>query len=264
MTRRLFLKNSIPILGIFTLMSNKNKTMAKTVLHKSASRGSANHGWLVSRHTFSFANYYNEERMNFGALRVLNDDQVAAGEGFGTHPHRDMEIISIPLEGDLEHKDSMGNVSVIKKGDVQIMSAGRGIRHSEYNKNKEQQVKFLQIWVIPSQNNLTPSYDQFNFDTIDKTDKIVEIITPTGNGNSLKIHQNAYFSLSNPKKGTSLKYKLNGNGQGVYVFLLSGNIEIEGQNLETRDGFGIWDTSEFTFTAKENSEILFMEVPMNV
>ena len=151
----------------------------QTVLHTSDSRGDANHGWLHSKHSFSFANYYNPEKIHFGVLRVLNDDFVAAGMGFGLHPHDNMEIISIPLEGDLEHQDSMGNNTVIKHGDMQVMSAGTGIKHSEYNKNKDKPVKFLQIWVIPNKKDVTPRYDQITLDPTDRINKLQQVLSPT-------------------------------------------------------------------------------------
>ena len=182
--------------------------MSNIILHKADTRGNANHGWLQSRHTFSFANYYNPERMNFGALRVLNDDSVAAGMGFGTHPHDNMEIISIPLEGDLEHKDSMGNISVIKHGDIQVMSAGTGIFHSEYNKNKDRLVKFLQIWVFPDKKNVTPRYDQITLDLADRHNKLQQILSPDAEDTGVWIHQKAWFHLGKFEKGISTEYKI--------------------------------------------------------
>jgi redox-sensitive bicupin YhaK (pirin superfamily) len=234
----------------------------KTTLHKANSRGNANHGWLQSYHTFSFANYYNPERMNFGVLRVLNDDTVQAGMGFGTHPHRDMEIISIPLEGDLEHKDSMGNTTVIKNGDIQVMSAGTGVQHSEYNKNRDSLVKFLQIWVIPNKQGVTPRYDQITLNPADRKNKLQQILSPKPEDAGVWIHQNAWFLIGDLEAGFKTIYNLHKKGNGVYAFLLSGKMNIAGQELETRDGFGIWDTDSFEISATENSEVLFMEVPM--
>ena len=213
--------------------------MSNTVLHKAESRGDADHGWLHSRHTFSFANYYDPERVNFGKLRVLNDDIVAAGRGFGTHPHDNMEIISIPLEGDLEHKDSMGNISVIKHGDVQVMSAGTGITHSEYNKNKDIPVKFLQIWVLPSQRNVKPRYDQITLNIADRQNKLQQILSPNPEDVGVWIYQNAWFHLGKFDKGVSTEYNIKAKGNGVYAFVLSGNLTINNQELESRDGFGI-------------------------
>lgn len=238
--------------------------MASSILHKSATRGLANHGWLVSRHTFSFANYYDPERMNFGTLRVLNDDFVAPGMGFGTHPHDNMEIISIPLEGDLEHKDSMGNTTVIKNGDIQVMSAGTGIRHSEYNKNKEVPVKFLQIWVFPNKRNVTPRYDQITLNVEDRKNRFQQILSPSADDEGVWIHQNAWFHMADLEKGTKIDYDIKGEGNGLYVFVLNGDVTVDGQSLSTRDGYGLWDTKTVNFTADSNTSLLLMEVPMSV
>lgn len=184
----------------------KNIIMTNSILHKADTRGDANYGWLHSKHTFSFANYHNPERMHFGVLRVLNDDTVSGGMGFGTHPHENMEIISIPLEGDLEHKDSMGNTTVIRNGDIQVMSAGTGIYHSEYNKNKEQQVKFLQIWVLPNQRNVEPRYDQITLNPEDRKNKLQQILSPNPDDEGVWIYQNAWFHLGNFDKGFTTGY----------------------------------------------------------
>jgi len=237
--------------------------MKNTVLHKANTRGDANHGWLHSNHTFSFANYYDPERVNFGALRVLNDDTVEAGKGFGTHPHDNMEIISIPLEGDLEHKDSMGNVAVIKHGDIQVMSAGTGIFHSEYNKNLDRRVKFLQIWVFPSTQNVTPRYDQITLNITDRHNKLQQVLSPDADDEGVWIYQNAWFHLGNFDKGFSTGYNLRAKGNGVYAFILKGDMTINGQSLNERDGFGIWDIESLTIKADSDAEILLMEVPMN-
>ncbi|MEZ5106743.1 MAG: pirin family protein [Draconibacterium sp.] len=234
----------------------------KTVLHKANSRGHANHGWLDSRHTFSFANYYNPERMHFGVLRVLNDDRVAPGKGFGTHPHDNMEIISIPLEGDLEHKDSMGNTAVIKEGDVQVMSAGTGVFHSEYNKNPDKEVKFLQIWVFPNKRNLEPRYDQISIRDIEKENNFYQVLSPNKDDQGVWINQNAWFHLGKFETGKSDTYQLKSTGNGVYAFILEGEVEIEGQKLGKRDGFGIWDTDRITVKSETDSRILLMELPM--
>jgi quercetin 2,3-dioxygenase len=236
--------------------------MAKTIFHKAASRGNADHGWLQSRHTFSFANYYDPERIQFGALRVLNDDTVAPGMGFGKHPHDNMEIISIPLEGDLEHKDSMGNVSVIKHGDIQVMSAGTGIFHSEYNKDKDQQVKFLQIWIIPNKCNVNPRYDQITLNAEDRLNKLQQIVSPDPDDPGVWIHQNAWFNIGRFEKGNRAEYAINVKGNGVYAFLLNGQMTINDQLLKERDGFGIWDCDKLTISAENESEVLLMEVPM--
>ena len=238
--------------------------MENTILHRAESRGDANHGWLHSRHTFSFANYYDPQRIHFGALRVLNDDTVAGGMGFGTHPHDNMEIISIPLEGDLEHKDSMGNVSVIRHGDVQVMSAGTGIYHSEYNKNKDSTVKFLQIWVFPDKKNVTPRYDQITLNLTDRVNKLQQILSPNREDEGVWIHQNAWFHLGKVDQGVQAEYVLKSKGNGVYAFVFSGEVTIHGQQLKPRDGFGIWEVDSFALTANSNAEFLLMEVPMQV
>jgi redox-sensitive bicupin YhaK (pirin superfamily) len=238
--------------------------MENTILHTSESRGDANHGWLHSKHTFSFANYYNPERMHFGVLRVLNDDTVAAGMGFGTHPHDNMEIISIPLEGDLEHKDSMGNVTVIQNGDIQVMSAGTGIQHSEYNKNKDQQVKFLQIWVFPNKKNVTPRYDQITLKLEDRHNKLQQIISPNPDDAGVWIHQNAWFHLGKFDKGVTKDYSIKGKGNGLYIFNLNGKLNVNNQILNTRDGFGIWDIEKVNLMAESDAEFLIMEVPMMI
>jgi quercetin 2,3-dioxygenase len=236
--------------------------MAHTVLHKAESRGHANHGWLDSKHTFSFANYYDPERMHFGALRVLNDDTIEGGMGFGKHPHDNMEIISIPLEGALEHKDSMDNVSVIKYGDIQVMSAGTGIFHSEFNKNKHSKGKFLQIWVMPNKKNVTPRYDQITLNIADRHNKLQQILSPSPDDEGVWIYQNAWFHLGQFDKGVSADYTIKANGNGVYAFILSGDVTINGQQLNPRDGFGVWDTDKISIQADSDAEFLLMEVPM--
>ena len=237
--------------------------MANLVLHKAESRGHANHGWLDSHHTFSFANYYNPDRMGFGALRVLNDDRVDQGMGFGKHPHDNMEIISIPLSGDLEHKDSMGNIAVIKSGDIQVMSAGTGITHSEYNKNTDQVAKFLQIWVIPNKRNVKPRYDQITINAEDLQNNLHQIVSPYQDDEGVWIHQNAWFHLGNFDKDVAVEYKVKLAGNGVYAFVINGQFTIENIHLDSRDGLGITDTSSFTIKSdSHDSEILLMEVPM--
>lgn len=238
--------------------------MENTVLHKANTRGNANHAWLQSFHTFSFASYHNPERMNFGVLRVLNDDTVAAGMGFGTHPHNDMEIISIPLEGDLEHKDSMGNATIIRNGDIQIMSAGTGIQHSEYNKSKEAQVKFLQIWILPNKKGVIPRYDQITLKKEDRKNKLQLIVSPNENDEGVWIHQNAWFHLGDLDKDFKTEYVMKNNANGLYIFVLSGHIIANNVELGIRDGFGIWDTQNINIEATSNAEILLMEVPMTM
>ena len=233
-----------------------------TVLHKANTRGHANHGWLDTNHTFSFAHYYDPSRMNFGALRVLNDDFVEGGMGFGRHPHDNMEIISIPLFGDLEHKDSMGNVAVIRQNDVQIMSAGTGIYHSEYNKNKDKKVNFLQIWVFPKARNIEPRYDQRTFKPEDRINKLQQIVSPVKEDEGVWINQDAWFHLGNLKKGFETEYRLKQNGNGLYAFVIEGDVSINGQPLNKRDGYGVWDIDQFTISTTNDAQLLLIEVPM--
>lgn len=249
--------------GFNHLPNKENKTM-KSVLHKANTRGHANHGWLDSNHTFSFANYYNPERMNFGVLRVLNDDRVAGGKGFNTHPHDNMEIISIPLEGDLQHKDSMGNVAVIKKGDVQVMSAGTGIFHSEYNKNRDQEVRFLQIWLFPNKKDVQPRYDQISLLDYQEKNKLEQILSPNKDDAGVWIHQNAWFHMGDLDKGFSTEYNIKKSGNGVYAFVIEGDVTIEGQTLNKRDGYGLWDVDKINIKADSNAKLLLMEVPMTI
>lgn len=248
----------------FNHLPNKNIKKMNQVIHKAASRGNANHGWLNSFHTFSFANYYNPERMSFGVLRVLNDDQVQAGKGFGTHPHDNMEIVSIPLEGDLEHKDSMGNVTVIKEGDVQVMSAGTGVTHSEYNKNLDKEVKFLQIWIFPRQKNVEPRYDQVSLREIEKENELYQVLSPNKEDQGVWINQDAWFHLGKFSQETVTNYKLKKRENGVYAFILDGEAEINGEKLSRRDGIGVWDIESIEIKAANNARLLIMEVPMSL
>ncbi len=236
----------------------------KTVLHKAETRGYADHGWLNSHHSFSFASYQNPERMNFGVLRVLNDDVVSEARGFGTHPHRNMEIISIPLEGDLQHMDNMGNFTVIREGDVQVMSAGTGIQHSEYNKNKDRPVKFLQIWILPNKIDVEPRYDQISLRDIEKKNELYQILSPNPKDQGVWIHQDAWFHLGDFEQGVKSKYSLMNKENGVYVFVLEGKLEINGQLLGKRDACGFWDLSQLDITVLSPAKILLMEVPMQL
>ena len=256
---------SFEVLGFNHLPNTNSKIMANTILHKAETRGHANHGWLDSHHTFSFANYHNPDRMHFGVLRVLNDDRVDPGMGFGTHRHDNMEIISIPLEGDLEHKDSMGNVAVIKNGDIQVMSAGTGIHHSEYNRNEDRLTKFLQIWLFPNKKNVQPRYDQITLDEKDRQNKFQQILSPHPEDDGVWIHQNAWFHLGKFDKNQRKEYSIKSKGNGVYAFIISGAATINDQSLQTRDGFGVWETDKIDIQADVNdTEILLMDVPMDL
>ncbi|MBK7807920.1 MAG: pirin family protein [Saprospiraceae bacterium] len=252
------------IVGFNHIPNTKSNIMENIVLHKAETRGHANHGWLDSHHTFSFANYYNPDRMHFGVLRVLNDDVVSGGMGFGRHPHDNMEIISIPLEGDLEHQDSMGNTTVIRNGDIQVMSAGTGIQHSEKNKNQDKKVKFLQIWVFPNKRNVTPRYDQLTLKAEDRHNKLQQVLSPNVDDEGVWIHQDAWFHLGTLDKGNKQNYQIRKKGNGVYAFIISGEVTIAGQPLAARDGLGLWDIDQIDIVADSNTEILLMEVPMAV
>ncbi|HEX4887433.1 MAG TPA: pirin family protein [Luteibaculaceae bacterium] len=233
------------------------------IFHSSESRGKADHGWLKSRHTFSFANYHNPDRVHFGALRVLNDDIVAPGMGFGTHPHQNMEIVSIPLAGDLEHKDSMGNVQVIKNGDLQVMSAGTGITHSEFNRNRNEEVRFLQIWIIPNKQGVQPRYDQIKLDTAKRLNAFDQILSPNPNDDGVWIHQDAWFHLATLEEGKSLTYQIKKPGNGVYWFVIDGSVSVDEDILANRDGLACNDQQQFSVLGRaKRSELLVMEVPM--
>jgi redox-sensitive bicupin YhaK (pirin superfamily) len=236
-----------------------------TILHTADSRGDANHGWLHSKHSFSFASYYNPEKIHFGVLRVLNDDFVAAGMGFGLHPHDNMEIISIPLEGDLAHQDSMGNHTVIKHGDIQVMSAGTGVKHSEMNHNKDKPVKFLQIWVIPNKKDVTPRYDQITLNPANRINTLEQILSPNADDAGVWIHQDAWFHIGKFDLDFATNYKVKKVGNGLYAFVLYGSFEVAGQTLAERDALGITDFDQFELKAlTKGAEILLMEIPMGV
>ena len=235
----------------------------KTIYHAADSRGDANHGWLKSKHTFSFANYHNPERMGFGALRVINDDFVIAGQGFGKHSHRDMEIISIPLSGKLGHGDNIGNNGIIETGEIQVMSAGTGITHSEMNGDDKEAVKFLQIWVIPNKINVEPRYQQVRMDDILKPNEFNQVLSPNSDDAGVWIHQDAWFSMGDFDKGVTQTYELKNPNNGVYIFVISGKVVVNGNTLDTRDGLGVWDTKNFTMDVEEDAKVLLMEVPMS-
>lgn len=233
----------------------------KTILHKANSRGHTNFGWLNSFHTFSFGQYYHQDRVHFGALRVLNDDTVNRGMGFSKHPHENMEIVSIPLFGDLHHQDSTGRDEIIRQHDVQIMSAGSGIAHSEMNANTDKEVKFLQLWVLPKEKNIEPRYQQKTFLPEDRLNKILTVVAPDDE-QAVWINQDAWFSLANFSKGFSAIYKLHKKGNGVYAFVLNGKLSINDQLLDNRDGLGIYETDTLNILTETNTEIVLVEVPM--
>ena len=233
----------------------------KAILHTAESRGHVNFGWLDSYQSFSFGEFYDPNKVHFGALRVLNDDTVTAGRGFGFHPHDNMEIISIPLEGDLEHKDNTGTHAIIRHGDVQVMSAGTGIVHSEYNKSKDSLVKFLQVWIIPAKRNVSPRYQQVSIDQLQEN-QLVQIVSPHEHDAGVWIHQDAWFHLGKFESAKSMTYSMKTEGNGAYVFLLSGSIEVNGQVLNARDAYGIWDTDQFDIKSITDSSFLIIDVPM--
>jgi redox-sensitive bicupin YhaK (pirin superfamily) len=233
----------------------------KTIIHKADTRGHANYDWLDTHYTFSFANYYNPERVNFGTLRVINDDYIAGGQGFDRHPHDNMEIVTIPLEGELQHVDSMGNKFSIRKNDIQIMSAGTGIFHSEYNGLPDKPVKLLQIWVFPEKRNISPRYDQKTYHHEDRKNKWQRIVSPTEK-EAVWINQNAYFSLIDLDENRDATYDFKSTGNGAYIFVIEGSLALDGVQLDRRDGIGVWDTSSLTLKALKPSEVLLMEIPM--
>jgi len=250
-------------IGFNHMPNTENKTI-NTVTHRANTRNSADFGWLKVNHTFSFANYYNPQRMNFGALRVLNDDTIIGGKGFSTHPHENMEIITIPLEGALKHQDNMKNGSIIKNGDIQVMSAGKGITHSEFNANENISVKVLQIWVTPETTNVEPRYQQLSLKNISQKNKFFQILSPEKQDQGVWIHQKSWFSLGEFDKVKTNNYKLHSRNNGVYAFIIEGSASINGNKLNKRDGFGIWDIDSINISASNNSKILLMEVPMSV
>ena len=238
--------------------------MKNTVLHKANTRGNANHGWLNAFHSFSFGSWYNPERVQFGTLRVLNDDTIAGGMGFGTHPHDNMEIITIPLEGDLAHKDSMGNSAVIKTGDIQLMSAGTCVEHSEFNPNADLQTKLFQIWLFPKYRDVAPRYQQITLDKSLQKNNFAQILSPNQDDEGVWIHQDAWFYLCDFNAEFSKKLALKKAGNGFYIMNIEGEIEVNGAKLEKRDALGIWNTNEIEVKATTNARFLVMEIPMEV
>lgn len=241
---------------------NKIYTM-KTIFHASNSRGAANHGWLNAKHSFSFASWYNPERTNFGALRVLNDDIVSPGAGFGTHPHDNMEIITIPLSGSIAHKDSMGNSSIIKTGEIQVMSAGTGIQHSEFNPDENEELRLFQIWIFPNKRNVVPRYDQFEMNTQAMKNNFLQLVSPNKEDEGTWIHQNAWIKIAEVDSNVEIVYSFNSKENGVYFMLIDGDVTINNQQLKQKDAFGVWNTDTVVLKANCQSKILAIEIPMD-
>jgi len=235
----------------------------KTIFYPENERGKNNIGWLKANFSFSFASYYDPNKVNFGVLRVLNDDIIAGGTGFGTHPHDNMEIITIPLEGGLEHKDSMGNTGVIRAGEVQVMSAGTGVYHSEYNASRTEEAKTLQIWLFPKERDIQPRYDQKDFKGFFKTNQLTTLISPVKSPDALWLNQDATFSMGDFEAGTSLNYDIKTPGNGAYVFVIEGSVKINSTVLNKRDALGVYDTSSFTIEPEDFSRFLIIDIPMS-
>lgn len=238
----------------------------KTVIHKAETRGFANHGWLQANHSFSFANYFDKDKIQFGALRVLNDDIIAPNMGFGTHPHDNMEIITIPLSGVLKHKDSMHNEwQSVVPGEVQVMSAGTGLQHSEINGSNKEHLSLFQIWITPNKRSVAPRYDQKKFQVEDRKNELQTLVTyiDENHEGSLKIHQDAIISRIDLDKGKAYKYSLKSNNHSVYIMNIFGECVVNNTILKTRDAMGISETDHFVISTNETSEILFIEVPTN-
>lgn len=234
----------------------------KTVFHPSDSRGYANHGWLEARHSFSFASWYQPDRLHFGALRVLNDDIIQGGMGFGTHPHDNMEIVTIPLKGDLEHKDSMGNSAVIREGDIQVMSAGTGVQHSEYNNSPDKEINLFQLWLFPNKQNVKPRYDQLPIRSLHQKNEFFQILSPSANDQGVWIHQDAWMHILDADQDQYFDYVLQSPENGVYLIVIEGEVEVDNQTLFRRDAIGIWETDKLTIKTKTDAELLLVQVPM--
>ncbi len=234
----------------------------KKIIYLSKERGEANHGWLHAKHTFSFANYHDPQKMNFGALRVLNDDIVAKGAGFATHPHNNMEIITIPLKGVIAHKDSMGNSSVISAGEIQVMSAGSGVTHSEFNPSHTEELNLFQIWIFPNQQNVEPRYDQFLMDVSKMKNNFLQVLSPNKDDDGTWIYQDAWIHISEMDHSVELIYNIKKKGNGVYCMVIDGEIEIEGSFLNSKDGIGISEVEKLVIKSIQTSKVLLIEVPM--
>jgi redox-sensitive bicupin YhaK (pirin superfamily) len=234
----------------------------KTFIHRADERGHADHGWLNAHHSFSFAGWYDPEKVHFGMLRVLNDDIVAGGQGFGMHPHNDMEIITIILKGALQHRDNMGNGSVIKRGDVQVMSAGTGVLHSEFNPSKDEEVNLFQLWIFPKENGIKPRYDQKNFSFDQSIKGITTVASGFKKNGELYIHQDAAISVAGIEKGSSVDYEISKSGNGAYIMVIEGNAEINGQKLSKRDAIGVTEADKINIMSNDGAEVLIIDVPM--
>lgn len=233
----------------------------KTILHTADTRGGANHGWLNAKHSFSFGHYYSPDRLNFGALRVLNDDSIAGGTGFGTHPHDNFEIVTIPLQGGVEHRDSMGNHGIISPGEVQIMSAGTGIQHSEKNASHTEELKLFQIWVFPKERDIQPRYDQRAYPVEGRQNRWQIVVSPK-HDEAVWINQDAYFNLGHFDAGKEVEYKINTSGNGMYLMVVEGSVEVDGKTLNRRDAIGVWEADALNIKINSESELLLLEVPM--
>ncbi len=243
------------------ILGTKNTAVMNKIIHKANTRGSADHGWLKVNHSFSFAQWYDPNKINFGALRVLNDDTVAGKGGFGTHPHDNMEIITIPLTGALAHKDSMGNEGTIEAGEIQVMSAGSGVLHSEVNPT-DVATNLFQIWIFPNKKNVEPRYDQFKIDMAKMNNNFLQLVSPNQDDDGAWIHQNAYIHMAELDENKSLSYKLHDDNNGIYTMIVEGEVNIADEPLSKRDAIGIWNEKEVNFTAKTKSKVLVLEVPM--
>ncbi len=234
----------------------------KTIHHPANTRGGSYHDWLKSKHTFSFADYYAPDRVGFGALKVINDDHIEGGHGLSSHSHKNMEIVSIPLLGALVHKDNMGNESTISAGDIQVMSAGTGVSHSELNASVDTPVKLLQIWIEPNQKDVTPRYQQVSLVELLNRNQFNQVLSPNANDAGVWLHQNAWFSVGEFDAGVTKTYTLNDASNGVYIFVISGSVVIDSKVLQPRDGLGITETDKFTMDVISNAQVLVMEVPV--
>ncbi len=232
------------------------------VIHRADTRGISKASWLESRHTFSFADYYDPERMGFGVLRVLNDDIISAGQGFPNHGHHDMEIITIPLAGAVQHEDSLGNASVVQAGEVQIMSAGKGVVHAERNASNTETLSLLQIWIEPKVRGIAPRYEQKIFNSAHRQDRLQELVSPRQDDRALWINQDAYLSRISCSEKSAIAYRPHVVGHGVYLFVMQGEIRVFGEFLGVRDGVGVGDAREVSWYAEDHAEILILEVPM--